>query len=81
MKYLIQVPASDPSPGRGGKFLQGPRTPERVKRDGYGFTLDAAAAWRFASRAKAAAKARIVNAHMGWGEVLVVVEAGTEGAP
>jgi hypothetical protein len=50
-----------------GRFLQGPRTPSEVRRRGYGFTSDPAAAWPFPSAAAAAAKAAIVDRHIGWG--------------
>jgi hypothetical protein len=49
-------------------YLQGPRTPRCVQRMGYGFTLEQSKAWPFATEKAAANKARIVNAHMGWGD-------------
>ena len=48
------------------RFLAGPRTPEKVQRDGYGFTADPAAAWGFDTEAQAYEKARAVAQHMGW---------------
>lgn len=57
-----------------GQYLQGPRTRDKVKRDGYGFTPDRGEAWQFASAAKAHSKARIVAKHMGWhGETTVAI--------
>ena len=56
------------------QYLHGPRTPETVKRLGYGFTLDPDKAWPFESRAKAAAKARIVTRHMGWDADRIKIE-------
>jgi hypothetical protein len=49
-----------------GRYLKGPRPPAQVRRDGYGFTSDLAEAWTFPSEKQAAAKARIVDRHMGW---------------
>lgn len=57
-----------------GRYLQGPRDPKEVKRNGYGFTHNADEAWPFASERKASAKARIVERHMGWGEGVMIVE-------
>ena len=57
-----------------GRFLEGPRTPKQVKRDGYGFAKEVSKAWPFASQRQANAKARIVERHMGWGEGVLVVE-------
>ena len=51
-----------------GQCLQGPRTPQKVKRDGYGWTFDLAQAWTFPSKNEAEAKCRIVERHMTWGE-------------
>lgn len=56
-----------------GKYLQGPRTPDLVRRNGYGFTSDPAQAWPFATEAQAAAKVRIVGRHMGNSMELEVV--------
>jgi len=52
----------------GLRFLQGPRSPEKVERDGYGLTEDPAQAWTFPSEAQAANKARVFDLHIGWGE-------------
>lgn len=77
--HLIQVTSVSataiPAATSLGQYLQGPRPPARVKRDGYGFTADAAAAWPFASHASALAKATIVNRHMGWGDRLAIIDA------
>lgn len=59
---------------RGGKYLQGPRTPEKVKRHGYGFTADPSEAWPFSTEAAAKAKARIVDRHMGWGDGVLAAQ-------
>lgn len=56
-----------------GKYLEGPCDAKQVKRHGYGFTVCARGAWPFRSRKQAAAKARIVERHMGWGEGVLVV--------
>jgi hypothetical protein len=51
-----------------GHYLQGPRTPQKVKKDGYGFTSDPSQVWPFPSETAAQAKARIVARHMSWGD-------------
>lgn len=56
-----------------GRYLEGPRDPTRVKRDGYGFTTDPAKAWPFPTKKLAEAKARIIDRHMGWGDGEMVV--------
>ena len=56
------------------QYLQGPRSAEKVKRHGYGFTDDPDKSWPFESRAKAAAKARIVTRHMGWNADRIKIE-------
>ena len=56
-----------------GRYLEGPRDPKKVKRDGYGFTTDPAKAWPFPTKKQAEAKARIIERHMGWGEGVMVV--------
>ena len=55
-------------------YLAGPRTPEKVRRDGYGFTFDPAAAWPFHGEARAKEKARLVERHMAWprGRLVIV---------
>lgn len=57
-----------------GQYLQGPRDPKQVKRDGYGFTTERSKAWPFETEKAAAAKALIVDRHMGWGEGVLVVD-------
>lgn len=57
-----------------GQYLEGPRDPKRVKRNGYGFTKLPKEAWPFASERAAKAKARIIERHMGWGEGVAIVE-------
>lgn len=57
-----------------GQYLQGPRTPGKVRRDGYGFTPDPAKAWTFPSERAATAKAAIVERHMGWGRGVLTTE-------
>lgn len=57
-----------------GLHLQGPRTPQEVRRRGYGFTPSPVHAWAFKSRKQAEHKARIVERHMGWGEGVLIVE-------
>ncbi len=52
----------------GRKYLQGPRPPKLVKKLGYRFTFERSEAWPFDTEKAAANKARIVNAHMGWGD-------------
>jgi len=47
-------------------YLEGPRSPEQVKKKGYGFTADVDAAWPFPNQVQALAKARVVNRHMGF---------------
>jgi hypothetical protein len=56
-----------------GQYLAGPRNPAEVRKLGYGFTSDPAAAWPFASEKQAAAKLRIVDRHMGGSLSLEVV--------
>ena len=56
-----------------GQYLEGPRDPKKVKRDGYGFTTDPTKAWPFPTKKQAEAKARIIERHMGWGEGVMVV--------
>lgn len=51
-----------------GMYLEGPRSPEDVRRRGYRFTPFPHAAWPFPSLKQAEAKALIVDKHMGWGE-------------
>jgi hypothetical protein len=58
-----------------GPYLQGPRTPQHVRRDGYGFTTDIGHAWTFAADGDARRKATVVNRHMGWGNVCVATNA------
>jgi len=55
-----------------GPYLQGPRTPKQVRRDGYGFTGDIERAWPFSTAGAARRKASAVDRHMGWGHVCVV---------
>jgi hypothetical protein len=62
MSHLLQVTATSIT----GQYLQGPRTPQKVKRDGYGFTTDIGSAWPFSSHISATHKARIVCRHMSW---------------
>lgn len=57
-----------------GEFLKGPRTPAEVKKLGYGFTKDASQAWKFATEAQAAQKARVVARHMGWKDTATQAE-------
>lgn len=57
-----------------GQCLQGPRTPQKVKRDGYGWTFDPAEIWTFPSKKQAAQKCRIVERHMDWGEGVMSAE-------
>jgi hypothetical protein len=59
---VITTTRTNPKP----TYLQGPRTPKQVKRDGYGFTQDPSSAWPFKTQRAAAAKAKIVDRHMGW---------------
>lgn len=54
-------------------YLAGPRTPEKVRRDGYGFTFDPAAAWPFPTEAQAQHKARVVERHMTWPAGRIVI--------
>jgi hypothetical protein len=63
-----------------GQYLEGPRSPKKVKRYGYGFTNDPAKAWPFASQPQANAKALIVDRHMGWGEGVLVAEPNSKKA-
>ena len=62
MPHLIQVTRT----ALKDQYLQGPREPKRVRKDGYGFTADKAAAWPFETHKAAAHKARIVERHMSW---------------
>jgi hypothetical protein len=64
MHHIQATPATGPH--LDGSYLQGPRTPQKVKRDGYGFTADIEQAWPFSSHISATAKARIVCRHMSW---------------
>lgn len=61
-KFLITAETAG-----GRQYLQGPRPPKLVQKSGYGFTLEQSKAWPFDTEKAAANKARIVNAHMGWG--------------
>lgn len=64
MNYKIQILDS----GRhfdAPHYLAGPRTPDHVRKLGYGFTPEPADAWPFPSAAQAFAKLRIVDRHMG----------------
>jgi len=58
---------------KSGQYIAGPRTPEQVRKNGYGFTSDRSAAWPFATEKQAAAKLRIVDRHMGGSLELEVV--------
>lgn len=62
--YLVQVSATSEWEWARGQYLQGPRTPKKVARDGYGVTTDTANAWPFDSVGKATQKARIFARHM-----------------
>jgi len=64
MNYVVTI--TDKHPVLGGQFLEGPRTPKKVSRDGYGFTTDPAKAWTFVSQKAAVHKARIITSHMRW---------------
>jgi hypothetical protein len=72
MAHILQV-TNWPGGALTGQYLQGPRTPEVVRRDGYGFTADPAAAWPFDNPAQATAKAKIVILHMGSNELQFTV--------
>ncbi len=76
--YLIEINGPQ-GQALTGRYLQGPRTPLKVKRDGYGFTNDIGAAWPFDSKAKAQAKARIVARHMSWSETTLAVVSAERG--
>jgi hypothetical protein len=57
-----------------GQYLQGLRTPAEVRKLGYRFTTDRAAAWPFPTEKQAAAKLRVVSRHMGGSLELEVVQ-------
>lgn len=62
--YFVRISdASDWAWGR-GKYLEGPRDAQTVKRLGYSFTEDRARAWPFPTLARANAKANVVANHM-----------------
>lgn len=71
--YIIRV-AELSGDALSGRYIEGPRTPAEVKRDGYGFGRDRAKAWPFPNQRQAAHKARIIERHMsqprGWIDVL-----------
>lgn len=67
-KVLIQIGSGDIA----GMLLKGPRSAADVAKLGYAFTWDRDQAWPFPSQKAAAAKSRIVNLHMGWGDVCLV---------
>lgn len=71
--FIIRVKES-PGDKLSGFYIQGPRTPYQVKRNGYCFLSTRQDAWPFPSEAQARNKARIVERHMshapGWMEVL-----------
>ena len=49
-----------------GCFLQGPRTPAKVRRLGYAFTNSIKEAWPFDTPGHASRKRHAVARHMGW---------------
>jgi hypothetical protein len=65
MIYVVKI--TDPRRYPIGPYLQGPRTPQQVRRDGFGFTSDIGQAWPFATLGEARRKASAVNRHMAWG--------------
>lgn len=71
--YYVQMQSGAANNQLAGQFLQGPRTPERVRRCGYGFTSDLADAWPFDTAADAAEKGAIVDSHIGWEPRLAAV--------
>lgn len=73
-KVLIEIGSGNLA----GMFLKGPRSAADVAKLGYAFTWDRDQAWPFPSQKAAAAKARIVNLHMGWGDVCIVQNVGGE---
>jgi hypothetical protein len=64
---VVKVFPWEPKDSLTGRYLEGPRSPAKVKQDGYGFTDDPAKAWPFPTRKQAQRKAAIVDRHMGWG--------------
>ena len=60
--FLIQVTGRDGELFV-GEYLQGPRDPAAVRRNGYGFTKEAGQAWPFESRKEAERKVRVVARH------------------
>lgn len=62
--FLLKFIFADQSPS---KFLQGPRSPNEVKRRGYSLTEKEEEAWTFSTRKQAENKARILYIHMGHG--------------
>jgi hypothetical protein len=62
--FLVQVALTSEWEWARGQYLQGPRTPQKVARDGYGVTTDISNAWPFDSIGKATQKARIFARHM-----------------
>lgn len=61
------------------RFLQGPRTPQQVKKLGYGFTDIEIEMWTFPTEAKAQAKARVIDRHMSWAKGTCTVKPATVG--
>ena len=61
------------------RFLQGPRTPQQVKKLGYGFTDIEIEIWTFPTEAKAQAKARVIERHMSWAKGACTVKPATQG--
>ena len=73
MTYKIQIIAPS-GVATATQYLSGPRTPDHVRKSGYGFTADLTAAWPFPSAAQAFAKLRIVDRHMGGSLKMGVVQ-------
>lgn len=51
-----------------GEWLRGPLSPAHVRKHGYSFTSRPEEAWVFPTWRQARNKARILDAHMGWGD-------------
>lgn len=62
--FLVNIAESSGWVWARGKYLEGPRDTQTVKRLGYGFTDDEKRAWPFPTWSKGNAKANIVANHM-----------------
>lgn len=71
--FLVKVSDRDGC-SKVGRYLQGPRTSEVIKKSGFGFTNDEENAWPFDTLAAARKMAQRVDRHMGWGLGICTIE-------